>query len=111
MPSDSLNEQLQHYNLLFDFYGELLTQKQREYFTMYYMEDNSLSEVGERCGVTPQAAADILKRTVKILKRYDDALGLIEKYGEQKSALAKMSVAAHSNQMNEVKRMIRSFPL
>ena len=75
-----LPEKLQQMNLLFDFYGDLLTQKQNDYFTMYYLDDFSLAEIAKIYQVTPQAAADNLKRTCAILINYEEKLGLIKKH-------------------------------
>ena len=50
-------------SLLFDFYGETLTEKQRELFDLYYNEDLSLSEIAEHAGITRQGVRDSIKRT------------------------------------------------
>jgi len=80
----------QHRNLLFDFYGALLTERQREVFSMHHMEDCSLAEIGAGIGVTPQAVADLLKRSLGRLNRYEAKLGLVAKY------------AAHRDTINEL---------
>ena len=49
-------------SLLFDFYGETLTEKQRELFDLYYNEDLSLSEIAEHAGITRQGVRDSIKR-------------------------------------------------
>ncbi|MCL1862750.1 MAG: hypothetical protein FWF78_04190 [Defluviitaleaceae bacterium] len=65
--------------LLYDFYEKLLTERQREIFSMHFMDDCSLAEVGEVAGITPQAVADLLKRVCNRLEKYEDLLGLVDK--------------------------------
>ena len=57
-------------SLLFDFYGETLTEKQRELFDLYYNEDLSLAEIAEHAGITRQGVRDSIKRA-------EHALGLV----------------------------------
>lgn len=73
--------------LLYDFYGELLTDKQKLIFEMYYQNDLSLSEIGEELSISRQAVSDQLKRTEKILIGYERKLGLIERFIEQKNSV------------------------
>lgn len=73
--------------MLYDFYGELLTEKQRAVIESYYQNDLSLNEIGEQYGITRQAVADLVKRTVNILKEYENKLNLFEKYTRQKKIL------------------------
>ena len=79
----SIQETIQRMNMLYDFYGELLTQKQADYFTMHYMDDLSMAEIASMYQVTPQAAADIIKRTCVMLEKYDMKLKLLEKHEKQ----------------------------
>lgn len=85
-----LPEARQRKNLLFDFYENLLTQRQREIFSMHYMEDCSLAEVGAATGITPQAVADMLRRVNTRLEHYDKRLGLVEKHESRKFAAKKI---------------------
>ncbi len=70
---------------LLDYYGALLTDKQRRIFEMHYLDDLSLSEIAEELGVTPQGVGDLLKRTGKILENYESKLHLLEKDVPEKS--------------------------
>jgi len=76
--------------LLYDFYERLLTERQRELFSMHFMDDCSLAEVGEVAGVTPQAVADLLKRVCNRLEKYEDLLGLAGKARAIELALDKL---------------------
>jgi len=73
--------------LLFDFYGSLLTEKQRAIFEMRTVDDLSLTEIGKEFGVTPQAVVDIVKRTYAKLEKYEKNLGLVKKYKTQEQTL------------------------
>ena len=64
-------------NLLFDFYGQLLTDRQRRFFEMYYAEDLRLGEIAEHFDVSRQAVYDILKRSAKALESFEERLGLV----------------------------------
>ena len=69
-------------NLLYDFYGEFLTKKQREIFELHYLNDLSLGEIAEHQGITRQGVYDILKRAQDILENYEKKLGIAKKYFE-----------------------------
>ena len=68
-------------SLLFDFYGETLTEKQRELFDLYYNEDLSLAEIAEHAGITRQGVRDSIKRAEHALGEMEDKLGLVARYG------------------------------
>ena len=56
---------------LLDFYGEVLTEKQREMLRQYYNDDLSLSEIGENFGITRQGARDAIKHGETTLKELE----------------------------------------
>ena len=68
--------------MLFDFYGELLTEKQREYFDLYYNENLSLSEIAETDGISRQGVRDIVVRAEAILIDTEEKTGLIKRRTE-----------------------------
>ena len=82
--AEELTASLQHYNLLYDFYSPLLTPKQRDIFTMQYMEDMSLAEIARQSGTTPQAVQDLVRRTKNKLQNFENKLGLVKKHLLQK---------------------------
>ena len=67
-----LEERLYH-SALFDFYGALLTEKQRRCLTMYLFEDLSLSEIGDALEISRQAVHDMLRRAEDTLAGYEAA--------------------------------------
>ena len=68
--------------LLFDFYGEMLTENQRELFDLYYNEDLSLSEIAEHAGITRQGVRDAVVRAEHTLTALEDKLHLVSRYGK-----------------------------
>lgn len=76
--------------MLLDFYGELLTEKQRSCFDMYYNEDLSLSEIAELQGVSRQGVRDLLVRTESSLRETEEKLGVVAKYIQRREILAEL---------------------
>ncbi len=75
--------------MLYDFYGELLTDKQKEIFELYYLNDLSLYEISSEYNISRQAVLDSIKRTEKSLLHYEEKLSLIEKYLNQRKIINK----------------------
>ena len=67
-------------SFLLDFYGEMLTQKQREVIEYYYNDDLSLAEIADNEGITRQGVRDSIKRAEGILLDLEDRLGLAKKF-------------------------------
>ena len=65
--------------LLFDTYGGMLTDKQREYLDMRYNQDMSLGEIAEMQGVSRQAVHDNLVRTENLLRRMEENIGCVKR--------------------------------
>lgn len=68
--------------LLLDFYGELLTEKQREYMDLYYNEDYSLAEIARLGGITPQGVRDAIQRGETTLRATEEKTGFIARVTE-----------------------------
>lgn len=66
--------------LLYDFYGELLTEHQRHVYEDVVLNDYSFSEVAENQGISRQGIHDLVKRSTKILEDYEAKLHLVEKF-------------------------------
>ena len=73
--------------LLLDYYGGMLTERQRICFDMRYNQDLSLGEIGEALGVSRQAVADNLARTEEILRRMEENIGCVSRYGKSRKAV------------------------
>ena len=64
-------------SLLFDYYGAMLTEKQRQCFDMRYNQDFSLGEIAADMGVSRQAVCDNLRRTEAILRKMEENVGYV----------------------------------
>ena len=73
--------------LLYDFYGPLLTEHQRQIYEDAVLNDMSLSEVGDLYGISRQGVHDLLKRCDKGLEEYESKLHLIERFTRVKSEI------------------------
>ena len=82
-----MSEETLQNTLLFDFFGELLTGKQQEYFDLYHNEDLSLSEIAESAGISKQGVYDIIKRAEKTLKEIESKTEIIQKWKEARAEL------------------------
>lgn len=77
--------------LLYDFYGELLTNHQKEIYEQFVLDDLSLSEIAESAGISRQGVHDLVKRCNKILEGYEAKLHLVEKFLSVKAKVQKMN--------------------
>ena len=82
--------------MLFDFYGELLTEKQKIMFDYYYNDDLSLAEISEHLGITRQGVRDSIKRAEATLLDMEDKLGLAKRFREIQRGLDTIISEAHA---------------
>jgi len=73
--------------MLFDFFGELLTEKQREYFDLYYNEDLSLSEIAGDAGISRQGVRDLIVRAENALLEFEKKTGVVERFMALRSSI------------------------
>nr|WP_263313520.1 putative DNA-binding protein [Mammaliicoccus sp. Marseille-Q6498] len=85
-------------NYLFDFYQGLLTDKQRNYLELYYLQDYALSEIAETYHVSRQAVYDNIKRTDELLEEYETKLQLFKKFKERQSIIDELKGLSEHNQ-------------
>ena len=74
--------------MLFDFYGELLTEKQREYYDLHYNQDLSLAEIAASSGISRQGVWDNIRRADAALRDAESRLGLVQRFAAQRTAAA-----------------------
>lgn len=80
--------------LLYDYYGELLTKRQRDCFDLYYNQDLSLSEIAEELGVTRQGIHDALARAQTQMQGFEMAIGCIARDRATHAAAGRIEAAA-----------------
>ena len=69
-----MKNQTYRMTMLYDFYGELLTERQKEFFDLYYNEDLSLSEIAENSGISRQGVRDVIVRAFLQMRENVDAI-------------------------------------
>ena len=75
-----MSEKNLRYCLLLDFYGEVLSENQREMMDLYYNEDFSLSEIADEIGITRQGVRDAVRRAEESLDSLEEKLGMIARF-------------------------------
>lgn len=80
--------------LLYDFYGDVLTPRQKEFYDLYYNEDLSLSEIAENSGISRQGVRDVIVRAEGIMQEIEDKTGLIRRFMQMKGNLNAIQEAA-----------------
>ncbi|MEH7222531.1 putative DNA-binding protein [Bacillus sp. JJ1566] len=83
-------EKTMRMNYLFDFYQSLLTPKQRNYMSLYYLDDFSLGEIAEEYEISRQAVYDNIKRTETMLEEYEEKLLLFQKFQERRKLFTEL---------------------
>lgn len=77
-------------SMLFDFYGELLTEKQREYYDLHYNEDLSLAEIAEQSGISRQGVWDMIRRAEVAMEQIEEKTGLIKRMSERALIISRL---------------------
>ena len=105
-------EDLARKTLLYDFYGEMLTERQREIYEDYYLNDCSLGEIAEELGISRAGVHDNLKRSEKALNNYEEKLKLMNRYLDNKKAMAKvldMTYHEEEDTLIRIRKLIAEF--
>lgn len=83
--------------LLYDFYGELLTEHQQNIYEDAVFNDMSLSEIAQEQGISRQGVHDLIKRCDKILLDYESKLHLVERFEKAKGKIAQIVSLTEGN--------------
>ncbi|WOV85252.1 putative DNA-binding protein [Sporosarcina jeotgali] len=96
-------------NFLFDFYQSLLTDKQRIYMELYYLDDLSLGEIAEEYEVSRQAVYDNVRRTEAMLEDYEAKLSLFNKFQERSELIRQIEqrLSAEKALTDEIQKLLQ----
>lgn len=87
-------------SMLYDFYGELLTEHQKKIYEDVVFNDMSPSEIAKEEGITRQGVHDLIKRCDKILREYEEKLHLVEKFMNTKKDIEKIKQISDKFKLN-----------
>lgn len=93
--------------LMFDFYGELLTEHQQRIYKEAVFDDLSISEIARNEGITRQGAHDLIKRCNKILEEYEERLHLVKRFikiREQVHEIKKLAAQTDASDADDKKK-------
>ena len=85
-----MKSQAYRMTMLFDFYGDVLTDRQKEFYDLYYNEDLSLSEIAENYGISRQGVRDVIVRAEATLTELEDKTGIIKRFHRMQEQFAAM---------------------
>lgn len=84
--------------MLFDFYSEVLTPRQKEFFDLYHNEDLSLGEIAQNSGITRQGVRDVIVRAEHVLTNLEKKTGIISRFHTMQAQI--MELQQLSNQLD-----------
>lgn len=87
--------------MLFDFYGELLTEHQRSIYEDAVYNDMSLGEIAEERGISRQGVHDLIRRCDRILQGYESKLHLVERFVKAKETILEIKRLSHIADLND----------
>jgi predicted DNA-binding protein YlxM (UPF0122 family) len=91
--------------MLYDFYGSLLTDKQREILELYYQHDLSLAEIAADSGISRQGVHDLVKRAVRTLEKAEERMGLVKRFAAKEKLLRRIREIISAEKMDETARL------
>ena len=100
-------EKIVEQGLLYDFYGELLTDHQRHVYEDVVFNDMSLSEIAEEQGISRQGVHDLVKRCDRILEEYEEKLRLLEKFQKTRQMVEEIRILVRQYQETEDRDLIK----
>lgn len=104
-------------SLLYDFYGQLLTQRKQQVMELYHEENLSLAEIAQEFGISRTAVHESLKSAEKSLAEYEEKLGLVNKFMKSKEAISQIDrsidrlIEDHADKDEDLARELESIKL
>jgi len=99
-------EELEYKGMLYDFYGELLTQHQKKVYEDAVFNDLSLSEIADEQGISRQGVHDLIRRCDRILAVYEDKLHLVERFSRIKRNVQQINRLTDNEQIKRLSNEI-----
>ena len=96
-------ERIVEQGLLYDFYGELLTEHQRKIYEDAVYNDLSLTEIAQENGISRQGVHDLVRRCNHLLQEYEDKLHLVERFMRIRSRVEQLKQLTNDSEMNKDK--------
>jgi len=100
-------EKIVEQGLLFDFYGELLTDHQKRVYRDAVFEDMSLGEIAQEYGISRQGVHDLIKRCDRLLDGYEEKLQLVSKFQKTRQMVAEIRKKLQQFQETSDEELIR----
>ena len=95
-------EEFVKHTLLYDFYGELLTERQKQIYEAVVLEDQSLREASEEFGISRQGVHDMIRRCSAILDGYEEKLHLVERFVSIREQVRQIRTLAEKTGQKEI---------
>ena len=113
MMSQDVNkvEKIIEKGLLYDFYGELLTDHQKSIYEAMVLEDYSLTEIAEMYGISRQGVHDLIRRCDKILLQYEEKLNLVHKFILTKEMVSQIEALSAKVEGNDYEKNLKEIHL
>ena len=99
-------EKIVEQGLLYDFYGELLTEHQRQIYEARVFDNLSLSEIAQDFEISRQCVHDLIKRCDKILQGYEDKLHLLQKFMNIKETITQIESITNQDDVRKLANRI-----
>lgn len=100
-------EKILERTLLYDFYGELLTEKQQQVYEDVVLEDLSLSEVAADLGISRQGVHDMIRRCDRALEEYERKLHLVNRFLTIRGQVQKIQTLSEEKGLSEITELSR----